>query len=113
MHELVWTGRFDTEVQRIYERCEDSRAGGGDRFYGDLLAHLRQLENHPQSGSRLKGTSLRHLLVINKRYGVIHRVEPRGVILHTIFDQRRDPAELARIIREITREIDNPKPDES
>lgn len=101
MPELVWTARFDADVQSLFERFETSVEGAGERFCGDLLADLRQLEQQPWSGSRLRDSTLRRLLVLDLRYGVIYQVEMRGIILHTIFDQRQDPAQIARLIRKI------------
>lgn len=101
MPELVWTARFEADVQLLFERLETSLEGAGEKFYGDLLADLRQLEQQPWSGSRLRDSTLRRLLVLGLRYGVIYRVETRGIILHAIFDQRQDPAQIARLIRQI------------
>lgn len=43
MPELVWSGRFDADVQAIYEWLEEQREGRGDVFYRQLLTELDQL----------------------------------------------------------------------
>ena len=102
MAELVWSNRFDADVQAIYGWLEERNEGGGDECYANLLSDLNQLVRHPWSGSRIKNSNARHLLVVGRRYAAIHTVEDRGIILQTLFDQRRDPEILARLVREIT-----------
>ena len=102
MPELVWSDRFDADVQAIYEWLEERSEGSGDVFYRNLLSDLNQLTRFPWSGSRIKNSNARHLFVVERRYAAIHTVEHRGVILQTLFDQRRDSEIRARLVREIT-----------
>ena len=111
MPELVWSDRFDSDVQKIYEWLEERTEGAGDGFYGNLLSDLNQLAAHPWSGSRIKNSNARHLLVVDRQYAAIHTVEHRGIILQTLFDQRRDPEILARLAREITGGLAGPSSD--
>ena len=108
MGELVWSDRFDAEVQSIYEWLEERNEGSGDEFYRSLLTELNQLVRHPWSGSRIKDSNARHLLVVGRWYAVIHTVEHRGIILQALFDQRRNPEVLARAVREITGGLPGP-----
>ena len=108
MPELVWSDRFDADVQTIYGWLEERGEGSGDVFYRHLLLDLNQLARYPWSGSRIKSSNARHLLVVERQYAAIHTVENRGIILQTLFDQRRDPDVLARLVREITGGLTGP-----
>ena len=109
MHELVWSGRFEADVQSIYEWLEERNDGAGDRFYSRLLSDLEQLKKYPWSGSRTEDSNARQLLVIGERYAAIYTVEHRGVILQALFDQRQDPAVRIRIVRQITGGLPGPR----
>lgn len=109
MAELVWSDRFDADVQAIFEWLEERTEGSGDEFYRSLLVDLNLLARHPWSGSRIKNSNARHLLVVGRRYAAIHTVEHRGIILQTLFDQRRDPAVLALLIRQVTGGLSVPR----
>ena len=112
MYELVWSGRFEADVQSIYEWLEERNDGAGDRFYRKLLSDLEQLKKYPWSGSRTENSNARRLLVIDGRYAAIHTVEYRGIILQTLFDQQQDPAIRIRIVRQITGGLPGPRPAE-
>ena len=109
MLELIWSDRFEREVQAIYEWLERNE-GRGDVFYKQLLVDLEQLSTFPWSGSRIEGGNARHLLVVGGRYAAIHMIEHRGIILHSLFDQRRDPQILDQFLREITGGLPGPPP---
>ena len=102
MAELVWTGRFEADVQRIYEQLEERQPDAGDGFYRRLLFELQLLETFPQLGSSWNHTPVRRLLVERRRYAVLYTAESRGVLLHTLLDLHEDPIHLERIVRHIT-----------
>ncbi|HYR59269.1 MAG TPA: hypothetical protein VEO95_11585 [Chthoniobacteraceae bacterium] len=108
MPELVPLAGFEGDVQAEYERREDSESGGGDRFYAELERGLRQLCVFPNSGSRIKGTAIRRLLVCGSRFAVIHVPEHRGVVLHALLDLLANPDLNARRIRQITQRLSQP-----
>lgn len=105
MAELVPLAGFEADVRAVYEWREEQQTGAGDEFYAKRRRGLGQLEHFPNSGSRIKGSSLRRLLVCENRFAVIHVPESRGILLHALFDQLADPAFNARRIREITQRL--------
>ena len=111
MPELVRTARFDVDVLSIYEWLEERNRG--EEFYRQLLLELDLLEKYPWIGSRIKNTksNVRLLLIFRNRYAIVHTIENRGIILHNLFDRRRDPEILARLIAEITGGLAGPSSD--
>jgi plasmid stabilization system protein ParE len=110
MPELLWTARFDADVAEVYDWLSERNEIAADNFYRRLLADLEQLVDRPWSGKRVRDSSARVLAVVGRRYLVVHMVELRGVILDTLFDQRRDPRILAARIRRITGGLPDPNP---
>ena len=105
MRELVFLASFDADVQAEYERREEWRPDAGELFYARLSADLEQLTRHPSSGSGVKGSKVRRLLVVRLRYSVLYVLEGRRIMLHALLDQLADPETNVRRLREITRHL--------
>jgi plasmid stabilization system protein ParE len=103
MCDLVFLASFDADVQAEYERREEWRPDAGDLFYTRLTADLDQLTRHPSSGSGVKGSRVRRLLVVGFRYSVIYVLDGRRVMLHALLDQLANPEINAQRLREVIR----------
>ena len=112
MLELIRTTRFDTDVLSIYEWLDDRREGSGEVFYRELLVAMNRLALQPWSGSQIQKakTSARHFFLPRNRHAIIYTVELRRIVLHSVFDQRRDPGILERLVSEITGGLPGPRP---
>ena len=103
MPELVFLASFDADVQTEYERREAWQPDAGDVFYARLSADMDQLTRHPFSGSGVKNSKVRRLLVVGLRYSVLYVLEGQRIMLHALLDQLADPEMNARRLREIIR----------
>ncbi|MBX7208569.1 MAG: type II toxin-antitoxin system RelE/ParE family toxin [Verrucomicrobiaceae bacterium] len=101
MRAAVWTLGAEADVQRLYERLETWEEGTGDRFYEEVLSSVRLLEVFPRIGPVVHRGNVRRVLVSNRNYGLFYVSEPRGIVLHALFDLRQDPKAIMKRLREI------------
>ena len=101
MAELVWTRAAESDLQEIFEQCEEAREGSGERFVSLLGAAVELLRQFPEMAP-VFDPPLRRLVLNARHHGVFYTLEPRGIILHAVADLRRDPEELRLRLRRIT-----------
>jgi plasmid stabilization system protein ParE len=101
MKEPVWTQKFDTDLQEIYQRLETWQEDAGDAFYIDVLETIETLCVHPFIGALVRGEHMRRILVHRRKFGIFYTVESRGLILHRLLDLRQDPDRIEYSLRQI------------
>ncbi len=98
MSELVFLLSADIDIQDAYEFHEAYQEGRGTLFLRHLDAAFGQLRNFPESGPIVHG-NYRRLLVLGYPYGIFYVVEPRGVVISAVMDNRQDPDRIVRRLR--------------
>ena len=99
--DVVWTAGVDADVQSLYERLDESAPGNGDLFYRAVLEAVGLLQAFPRLGPVMHRGFIRRVLVYKLRYGLYYSIESRGIILHTLLDQRQDPRRIKHRLRQI------------
>jgi hypothetical protein len=105
VRKAVWLLRAQLEQQRLYERLEDVADGLGDRFHAETIAVVELIEQFPGLCRPIHPVGLRKALVFNHRFGVLYRIEPRGLMIHSILDLHEDPERIQREIEEIVSDL--------
>ena len=95
MAEIVWTLAATLDYQQLFNRFEEHRGGGGNRFEEELGARLGLLAIFPHMGT-LYEAPFRRLLVFGHEYGLFYTVEARGIIIHAVLHNRQDPEAIRR-----------------
>lgn len=95
MSELVFLLSADLDIQRAHDFYEECQDGRGAVFMRCLDAAFTQLRSFPESGP-VVCRNYRRLLVPGYPYGIFYSVEPRGIIVSGIMDNRQNPAAIAR-----------------
>jgi len=102
MVEILWTGRADADLQRLYERAEGHSEGAGDRLQEGLVHVLDLMQMFPERWRVVHRGGFRRALV-SRTIGLIYRVEARGIIVHAMFDLREDPRYAERLLDDLSR----------
>lgn len=95
MSELVFLLSADIDIQRAHDFYEDCQEGRGAVFMRHLDAAFGQLRVFSESGP-IVHQNYRRLLVPGYPYGIFYTVEPRGVIISGVMDNRQDPEAIVR-----------------
>ncbi len=94
--------RADADFQRIYESREDYAEGLGDRLQNEVVQVLDLIQVFPAHWKVVHPSGLRRA-IISSTFGLIYRIESRGIVLHAMFDLREDPRHLERFLDELSR----------
>ena len=94
--------RADADFQRLYEVREDYSEGLGDRLQIEVVRVLDLMQVFPARWRMIHPAGFRRAMVGNT-LGLLYRIEPRGIVLHAIFDLREDPRRFERLLDELSR----------
>jgi plasmid stabilization system protein ParE len=98
MKDVIWTAGAGRELQEVFEQLEDFYEGSGVRLIEEVQRLTALLSAQPLIG-RVFEKPTRKLLVA-RRYGIIYSPEPRGVVVLSFVDLRRDLQPLRKRLRD-------------
>ena len=102
MREIVWTRAAEADLQAAYEEIEQFQEGAGDNFLLLIDAAIELLKHFPEMAPFFH-SPFRRLLIKDGVHGIFYTIEDRGIILHAVADLRKDPNDLRRRFRAITK----------
>ena len=94
--------RADADFQRLYEVREDYSEGLGDRLQIEVVRVLDLMQVFPARWRTIHPAGFRRAIV-GGTFGLIYRIEPRGIVLHAMFDLREDPRRFERLLDDLSR----------
>ena len=90
MIEVIRLAGAEADIQAVYERLEDVRAGAGDRFLRELDRCASLVARYPSIDRRHRGP-FRKLLVSGYPYGVFYAIQPSRAVIVAVLDLRQEP----------------------
>jgi len=99
--EVIPLLRAESDIQRIYNRLEQTNTDRGELFLTSVDRCFALLAAFPRLGAPID-QGFRRLLVRNHPYGIIYREESSRVIVLAVVPLRQDPNKLRAI-------LDNPE----
>ena len=99
--------RADADFQRLYDGREDFAEGLGDRLQIEVVQVLDLIQVFPARWRIVHPAGFRRAIV-GGMFGLIYRIERRGIVLHTMFDLREDPRRIERLLDELSRGLQPP-----
>lgn len=106
-YRVIWAPAAFEDLDEILVAAKDQRAGRGAKLRKKFEAAARKLDRHPERGRVVP--ELRELGILFLRelilapWRLVYRIDGRTVHVVTVFDGRRDPAEmlLRRLLRDV------------
>lgn len=98
--EIIWTSGAIADLQAIFSHLEDRYPGSGVALVerADHLCTL--LRDFPELGKVYLNRTRRLLLGRRQQYGLLYSLSGKRIAIVGFVDLRRDPKEIARILRE-------------
>jgi plasmid stabilization system protein ParE len=86
----VYTSRAATELEGAYHWYESRSPGLGDGFLDEVEAAIDRIRDNPELFAPVR-RGLRRCLTRRLPFSVIYAIEPDRLVIHAVFDNRRDP----------------------
>ena len=92
VYQSILSTRAEEEIEESWKWCEERQTGLGDRFVGEVIHRLHQIEQHPERyPSRYR--SYRETMVNIFPFSVIYRINKKKKIVRivSVFHTSRNP----------------------
>ena len=101
MKKIIFTENSENDISQIFRFNSASNESFAKRIHQQIFKEIRVLANFPESAPiepllKHKVETFRSLVVADGRYKVIYVVREEQVIIHIVFDCRRNPADLMK-----------------
>ena len=95
---IVWTKEAREDLEHIYQFWASRNEPYSIRLYNSLIDEAEVLLNFPEIGA-LERSLIRHpgqfrSLLAGKHYKLVYTVERDDIVVHAVWDCRRDPNTL-------------------
>ena len=99
MKKIIFTKNSESDLKQIFQFNSASNNSFAKRIHKQIFKEIRVLANFPESAPiepllKHKANTFRSLIVADGRYKVIYVVKEEQIIVHTVFDCRRNPDEI-------------------
>jgi toxin ParE1/3/4 len=91
--EVVFLLAAEQDLQEAYNWVAEHRRGKEHAFLTDVDSRLEDLKRFPLIGQLCRGR-YRRLLIPRYPFGIFYVVESNRIVIHSIFDLRRNPEKL-------------------
>ena len=95
---IVWTKEAQEDIERIYQFWASQNERYSTRLYNSLIDEAEVLRTFPEAGALERFLTHRpeqfRSLLANKYYKLIYTVESDDVVIHAVWDCRRNPDAL-------------------
>ncbi len=89
---VIWTEQALVRLAEIQDFIARANPDAGERLVHRIVERGEGLSKFPEMGStvpELPGTGIRE--IIERRYRIVYRVQPKGIQILTVFEGHRQP----------------------
>lgn len=90
---ILYTNRAKFEIEVAFDWYENQKEGLGIEFINKIEQSLETIKEFPES-SQIIYKTFRRLIIKRFPFSVFYTIEAEGIIIHAVFDNRRDPKKL-------------------
>ena len=103
MKKVIFTANAENDIKQIFQFNSALNKSFARRINRQILEEVRILANYPDSAPiepllDYKTETFRSLVVADGRYKVIYTIKDEQILVHVIFDCRRNPEDIKPII---------------
>ncbi|MEQ9422855.1 MAG: type II toxin-antitoxin system RelE/ParE family toxin [Cyclobacteriaceae bacterium] len=91
---VIWTDESFSDLEVIFDFLAEKSLSAANKMVAKILSRTRQLEQFPESGSRLSLPQIdenKYRFLVEGNYKIVYSNYPGKVIINTIIDSRRNP----------------------
>lgn len=101
-YEIIWSPNAQGQLIEILHFYSNRNLTNlySQKLYNIFIKSINQLSNHPEIGSKTDFPGLRSKLI--KNYFIFYKIEKETIFILLIWDSRRDPQQLNRLLKKIS-----------
>ena len=101
-HKLVWRKLALNQLKGIKKYISKDSQIAADKIVANIRSSVKSLKTDPYLGQEeeiLKPKGLGHRYLVCGNYKIIYRLIESDIYIAVVFDTRRNPAKLAKIVK--------------